>query len=98
MILLQSGVIESALAARDEEIALADLEAVAMCEWIPCLNIVCDFLGGAAAVGFHVKAATEAAEAAADFSAAAALKIEEAIEITLAESLEMQRYEMINLH
>lgn len=88
--LVAAGVIESAMAVRDEEIALADVEAVAMCEWIPFLNIICDCLGGAAAIGFHVKAYLEASEAAADFTAAAALKIEEMIEITLAESLEVQ--------
>ena len=91
--LVAAGVIESAMAVRDEEIALADVEAVAMCEWIrellllifswvllllslsyvmlAFLNIICDCLGGAAAIGFHVKAYLEASEAAADFTAAA---------------------------
>jgi hypothetical protein len=68
---------EAAIAARDGIEANADASVAGACQLVPLLDIVCDIIGGVAAVGLETAAAEQAAAAAADYTAAAAVQIEE---------------------
>ena len=74
---------ESELAVRDEELAYEDIEAVAACEFVPLLDMVCDVIGGVAEVGLHVKAIEDAALAGEDYITATNVKLEEEVEEAL---------------
>jgi hypothetical protein len=79
---------EAALATRDGFQANADEIVVGACEVVPILDIVCDVVGGIAAVGLETAAAKQAAAAAADYAVAVAAQVEE--ESQLAEAAELQ--------
>jgi flagellar motor protein MotB len=79
---------EAAIAARDGFEADADQIVVGACQVVPILDFVCDIIGGVAAMGLETAAAEQAAAAAADYTAAVAVQIEE--ESQVAEATEVQ--------
>uniref|UniRef100_A0A7R9ZA62 Uncharacterized protein n=1 Tax=Pseudictyota dubia TaxID=2749911 RepID=A0A7R9ZA62_9STRA len=81
---------EAAAAAESETEALQDAAAVAVCEFIPFLDVVCDAIGGAAEIGLDTAAAAQAAESAAEFAAAAAAAADEEVELAGAAEAQAQ--------
>lgn len=81
-------VIESAAASRAEFTAHGDELGTGLCEMVPVLDIVCDIIGGTAAVGLEATAAKDAAEAAALIAAAVEAEGKEKSEIALAVELQ----------
>lgn len=99
--LITEGEAESAIVARDEGLALEDVEAIALCEFIPFLDLLCDGIGGATEIGLHTKAAEETAQAGEDFAAAASIRSEEELEEKIAaesEAARVQDEEMIKIY
>lgn len=76
--------VESAAAARTEFTAHGDELGTGICEFVPVLDVVCDILGGTAAVGLEASAAKEAAESAAFLAAAVEGESKEKAEMALA--------------
>ena len=79
---------DATFAARDGFEAKEDETIVGACEVIPVLDIVCDVVGGVAAVGLETAAATEAAHAATEYAAAVAAQIEEESQVAQASALQ----------
>ena len=80
--------VESAAAARTEFTAHGDELGTGICEFVPVLDVVCDILGGTAAVGLEAKAAKDAAESAAFLAAAVEAESKEKAEMALAVKLQ----------
>ena len=74
---MATGVEMSDLSMESSAEATVDESAIALCQMIPFLDIVCDFVGGVAATALELSAAGEASEAAVSFAAAAVAKEEE---------------------
>ena len=70
--------------------AHADEVGIGICQIIPGVDVVCDFVGGLAATAWETTAAAEAAEATADFVAAAATREQEEADAALAAELQVQ--------
>lgn len=71
-------------AARSEAQARGEEVGIAICEFVPFLDIACDVVGGITAVGMEGFAATEAVKASTELAAATATKAEEEREVALA--------------
>jgi hypothetical protein len=67
-----------------------DEVGVTLCQALPGVDVLCDVLGGATAVGLEAAAAGQSAEAAADFAVAAAAKEREGAELASAAELQGQ--------
>jgi hypothetical protein len=80
--------VESVAAARAEFTAHGDELGTGFCEFIPVLDVVCDILGGTAAVGLEATAAKDAAESAAFLAAAVEAESKEKAEMALAAELQ----------
>ena len=65
----------AALAAEDGTAAEADEAATAVCQFIPLVDVVCDVVGGIAAVGLETATVRSAALAAEEYGAAAAAQV-----------------------
>jgi hypothetical protein len=70
--------------------AHVDEAAVVLCQIVPGLDVICDFVGGLAATTLDTAAAAEASEAIADFVAATATKEQEQAEIAFTTDLQAQ--------
>jgi chemotaxis protein histidine kinase CheA len=68
--------------------AHADEVGTAVCEFVPLVDVLCDVIGGASAVGMEVTAAAEAAKSAADYATAAASRATGDSELALAAELQ----------
>lgn len=77
-------VADSTAAARADFTAHGDELGTGLCEMIPVLDVVCDIVGGTAAVGLEATAAVEAVESAALIAAAVEAEAEEEAETALA--------------
>jgi hypothetical protein len=75
-------------ATRLEVQAEGDEVGIAVCEFFPLLDIVCDLVGGIVAVGLQVDAAAVATTSTAEFATAAAAKVDEQTELDLAAGLQ----------
>jgi chemotaxis protein histidine kinase CheA len=75
-------------ATRFETKAHGEEVAIALCEFLPILDVACDVLGGISAVGLDAAAAVEAVRAATEVAASAASRTERNTEIALAGELE----------
>jgi hypothetical protein len=82
------GTKEAVLAADDAGATEADEAATAACQLIPVLDVVCDVVGGVAAVGLESQSVRYAAMAAENFAAAAAVQVE--VDSATAEATELQ--------
>ena len=87
---MATGVEMSDLSMESSAEATVDESAIALCQMIPFLDIVCDFVGGVAATALELSAAGEASEAAVSFAAAAVAKEEEESHASLAAELEAE--------
>jgi chemotaxis protein histidine kinase CheA len=67
----------AAAAAEDEFGEMEDGTAMAVCEFIPLVDIICDMMGSVAAVTLHASAVAEVAEAVTSTTAAAAAREDE---------------------
>jgi hypothetical protein len=90
---MAEGAADAAEAARMEAQAHVEEIGVGICEIVPFLDIVCDFVGSVTAVGMEVGAATEATKASAEFATAAAAKADEEREIALAAEIQAKAVE-----
>lgn len=81
-------VVESAAASRAEFTAHGDELGTGLCEMIPVLDIVCDIVGGTAAVGLEATAAKDVVESAALIAAAVEAETKEKAELALAAELQ----------
>lgn len=79
---------DASLAARNGFEADEDEVVVGACSVVPVLDVVCDVVGGIAAVGLETSAAREAAKAAAEYAAAVTAQVEE--DSLVAEATETQ--------
>mmetsp|Transcript_43986 Transcript_43986/g.134009 ORF Transcript_43986/g.134009 Transcript_43986/m.134009 type:complete len:692 (-) Transcript_43986:73-2148(-) len=79
---------EAAAAAESEVEAAEDAAAVAVCEFVPFLDVLCDVVGAATEIGLHAAAAAQAAESAAEVVAAVVARAEEDAELTSAAALQ----------
>jgi len=68
---------EVAEAAADYEEFVSDGYATAACEWIPFVDVVCDVVGGIAAVGLETAASKLSIQSGLDYSLAAAAEVKE---------------------
>ena len=82
------GTADAAEATRIEAQAHGEEIGIGVCEVIPILDLVCDWVGGVTAIGLEVSAAAEVAKAAAEVAAAAAAKADEDAELTLAAEMQ----------
>ena len=80
---------ESGTAAELELEAHADEAAIGLCEFIPLVDIVCDVVGGATAVGLEIAAGEATVQAVTEGAAAAVLYDQEQGELATAASLEI---------
>eukprot|EP00551_Chaetoceros_affinis_P010853 CAMPEP_0203679432 /NCGR_PEP_ID=MMETSP0090-20130426/35646_1 /ASSEMBLY_ACC=CAM_ASM_001088 /TAXON_ID=426623 /ORGANISM="Chaetoceros affinis, Strain CCMP159" /LENGTH=774 /DNA_ID=CAMNT_0050547081 /DNA_START=128 /DNA_END=2449 /DNA_ORIENTATION=+ len=78
---------ESAAAAGDTLNTESDGVATSICEFIPLVDIICDFVGGIAGVAYGSTAAKLGAESAVDYAAAAATKAQEDTDVGELEEL-----------
>ena len=90
---MTEGTADATEAARMEARAHGEEIGIGACEFVPFLDIVCDFVGGVTAVGLEVGAATEAAKASSEFAAAAAAKMEEEREVALVAEIQAKALE-----
>lgn len=81
-------VAESVAASKAEFSAHGDELGTGLCEMIPVLDVVCDIIGGTAAVGLETTAAKDAAESAALIAAAVEAETKEEAEMALAVELQ----------
>ena len=65
----------------------SDGAGTALCEIIPFLDIICDFVGGIAAVGFESNAAKLSAQSAIDYTSAATTKAQEDADVAALDTL-----------
>ena len=79
---------ESAIVAKDMAETTSDGGAVALCEFIPFVDILCDIVGSVAAMGLESHAAKVGAQSAIDAAAAAAAKMNEEELLAEIETLE----------
>lgn len=84
---------ESAAAARAEFTAHGDELGTGICEFVPVLDVVCDILGGTAAVGLEATAAKDAAESAALIAGAVEAETKEKAEMAFAVELQSEAAE-----
>jgi hypothetical protein len=70
--------------------AQVDEAGVALCQVLPGVDVLCDVLGGATAVGLEAAAAGQSAEAAVDFAVASAAKEREGTELASAAEVQGQ--------
>lgn len=75
---------DAAEAARNQAKAHGEEMGIAICEFVPGLDVACDVIGGITAVGLEGVTASQAAKASAELAAAMATKAEEENEILLA--------------
>lgn len=78
---------DAAKATRDGFRASEDEVAVGACELVPVLDLVCDIVGGAAAIGLETVSAGEAARAASEYAAAVAVQSAEDTQVAEATEL-----------
>lgn len=81
---------ETTLASSDTFNTQSDTVATSFCEFIPFLDIVCDFVGGIAAVGFESNAAKLSAQSAMDYTSASALKTQEETDLSELDTLTVE--------
>lgn len=81
---------DAAEAARMEAQARGEEVGIAICEFIPLLDVACDVIGGITAVGMEGLAASEAVKASTELVAATATKVEEEREIALATDFQVK--------
>ena len=81
---LEQATADAAEATRLGTLAHGDEASVALCEWIPFLDVVCDWVGGITAVGMESDAASIGARSSSELLSASAAKIDEQVEIDLA--------------
>eukprot|EP00539_Tryblionella_compressa_P002762 CAMPEP_0178742886 /NCGR_PEP_ID=MMETSP0744-20121128/5914_1 /TAXON_ID=913974 /ORGANISM="Nitzschia punctata, Strain CCMP561" /LENGTH=542 /DNA_ID=CAMNT_0020395859 /DNA_START=153 /DNA_END=1778 /DNA_ORIENTATION=- len=79
---------DAAEAARIEAQAHGEEIGIAICEFIPILDIACDIVGGVTAVGLEAGASVEAIKAAGETAEVVASKAEEEREVALAAEIE----------
>jgi hypothetical protein len=79
---------ELAEAALDTEELISDGYATAACEWIPFVDVVCDVVGGIAAIGLESAASKLSIESGLDYALAAASKIKEEKDLAAVATLE----------
>lgn len=84
----EKAVAEAAAAAKDMAETGSDTAGVAICEFIPLVDIVCDVVGTIAALGLQSQAAKLTAQSALDVTAATTAKLEEEALLTHVEAVE----------
>lgn len=81
---------EASLAAENVANTESDGVATSFCEFIPFVDVICDFIGGLSAVGFQLNASELSAESALDYGTAAAMKDAEDVDISEMDVLETE--------
>ncbi len=71
----------------------SDGVATSLCEFIPFVDMLCDFVGGVAAMGFTSKTAKFTAQSALDYTSAAATKSQEDVDVAELDTLNAQMAE-----
>ena len=79
---------DAALAAENTATAEADEAGTAICQFIPLIDVVCDVVGGVAAVGLETSSVRSAAMAAEEYAAAAVLQAK--VESATTEATELE--------
>ena len=90
---LEQATADAAEATRLGTLAHGDEASVALCEWIPFLDVVCDWVGGITAVGMESDAASIGARSSSELLSASAAKIDEQVEIELATEFQTKSIE-----
>ena len=90
---LEQATADAAEATRLGTLAHGDEASVALCEWIPFLDVVCDWVGGITAVGMESDAASIGAKSSSELLSASAAKIDEQVEIELATEFQTKSIE-----
>jgi len=84
---------EQAAASKYASSTETDGMTTGLCEFIPFVDVVCDFIGGITAVGFESNAARLEAQAAMDATAASSVKAEEDADLATVDSLRAEAEE-----
>ena len=87
---IEKAAVEESSASSNTVKTESDGLATSVCEFIPLVDIFCDFVGGVAALAFESNAGKLTAEAALDYTAAVTTKSQEDIDVAELDSLKVQ--------